>query len=565
MIGRLSQRLTLLSENSDLTRKQQLLNLVLLALAVPGFLFGVISAISWILGSPQASVGAISGLSVQLFYLLSYWIGRRGNVRLAGYFPVVTLFIIMIGSTYQQGIGHSTMIGFAMTALTASILIGVIPGFVFAVLATFSYLIIGISQANGIIPNPIAPESTVILDSAAIGFGLAVILAFYWVNNRQLIQSYKREIELSNELKNQQEHLEKSVKERTEELDRRVVQLRAAAEVGRAATTIRDLNTLLTKITHLISERFGFYHVGIFLLDTQNEYAILQATNSEGGQRMLDRNHRLKIGEVGIVGYVAAHQVPRIALNVGEDVIYFDNPDLPETRSEMALPLIVGENVLGALDVQSKLPNAFSEENISTLEILADQVAIAIENARLVSNTQDALEITQRAYGDIGLDAWKEIIGQSGAWGYRYDVHSSESVTKVVGKHDLITASSIANSQTILDENRLMLPLQIRGVSIGLLQIEKDDLSSSWTDSEITLLESIAEQLSLALDSARLYQDSQRRATTERVIGEATSRMRESLDLERVLKTAAGEIRQSLGLDKVVIRLATEDNQEGVG
>lgn len=565
MFTRFTNRLTPPTENTDLLRRQQLLNLVLLALAIPGFLFGIFSAISWISGSPQARAGAISGLGVQLFYLFAYWMGRRGKVRLASFFPVIILFIVMVGSTYQQGIGHSTMIGFAMLVFTAGILIGFFPAIIFTILATAAYLLIGLAQANGNLPNALSPESTVALDSAAIGFGLIVILAFYWVNNRQLFQSYQREIELSEELKNQQEQLEKSVGARTEELQRRVIQLRAAAEVGRAATTIRDLDTLLTKVTHLISERFGFYHAGIFLLDAQKEYAILQAANSEGGQHMLERKHKLKVGEVGIVGYVTAHQVPRIALDVGEDAIYFDNPDLPETRSEMALPLIVGENILGALDVQSKHPGAFTEEDISTLEILADQIAIAIENAQLITDIQDALETTQRAYGDLGLDSWKEIIGKRGARGYRYDIHSPEPVNKIIGQHDHFTASSIAANQIIQDDQRLIIPLQIRGGSIGLLQIEKDNDSSSWTDTEISLLESIADQLSLALDSARLYQESQRRAATERVIGEATTRMRESLDLERVLKTAAGEIRQSLGLDKVVIRLASEENEEGVG
>lgn len=565
MLESIIQRFAHLSDDSELSRRQKLLNLVLLALAVPGFLFGVVSAISWISGSPQASSGTISGLGVQLFYLLAYWIGRRGWVRLAGYIPVIILFVIMVGSTYQQGIGHSTIIGFAMMVLSAGILIGIFPAFVFTLLGSTAYLLIGTSQAAGDLPNAVSPEATVILDSAAIGFGLIVILAFYWVNNRQLVQSYRREHELGVELQTQQEHLEERVESRTQELERRVVQLRAAAEVGRAATTIRDIDTLLTKITHLISERFGFYHTGIFLLDTQEEWAVLQAANSEGGQRMLERNHRLKVGEVGIVGYVTAHSVPRIALDVGEDAIYFDNPDLPETRSEMALPLIVGDNILGALDVQSRQAGAFTEEDISILEILADQVAIAIENARLIKDIQDALATTHRAYGDLGKDAWQEIIGQTGAVGYRYDIHSPELVNRIAGHHDQFTARSITSLQIVQDENRIILPLQIRGESIGVLQIEKGDPGQSWTETEISVLETIAEQLSLALESARLFQDSQRRAATERVIGEVTSRMRESLDLEKVMKTAAGEIRQSLGLDKVVIRLATEENEQGVG
>ena len=558
MFQRTLQRLTPSSGDSEQDRRQNLLTLVLLALAVPGFLFGVISAISWLFGNPQGQVGAISGLGVQVFYVLSFWLGRRGRVRLAGYIPVIMVFIIMAGSTYQQGIGHSTLIGFAMVVLTAGILIGFVPAIIFSLLSTATYALVGLSQAAGNLPAAINPESTVLLDSAAIGFGLIVILAFYWLNNREINLSYKRERELSARLKNQQEDLEQRVIIRTGNLERRALQLRAAAEVGRAATTIRDLDTLLTKVTHLISERFGFYHAGIFLLDSLGEYAVLQAANSEGGQRMLKRNHKLKVGEVGIVGYVTGHQVPRIALDVGEEAIYFDNPDMPDTRSEMALPLIVGDNTLGALDVQSKQAGAFTEEDISTLEILADQVAIAIENARLLRDTQDALETSQRTYGELGLDAWKHFIGQQEIWGYRYDIHSPETVERVLGQHDIHTSKAITNRQIVQDKQRSIFPLQIRGEVIGVLNIEKSDSNSSWSDKEISVIETISNQLSLALDSARLYQDTQQRAATEKLVGEITTHMRETLNIDSVIKTAANDIFNVLDLEHITIRLADD-------
>ena len=148
-------------------------------------------------------------------------------------------------------------------------------------------------------------------------------------------------------------NLEQRVAERTQALERRAIQLQAAADVGGTAARLRDLDELLRQVTRLISQRFGFYHVGIFLLDERGEYAVLRASNSEGGQRMLTRGHKLKVGQVGIVGYVTGAGEARIALNVGEDIQYFNNPDLPTTQSEMALPLIVGGRILGALDIQS--------------------------------------------------------------------------------------------------------------------------------------------------------------------------------------------------------------------
>jgi GAF domain-containing protein len=138
----------------------------------------------------------------------------------------------------------------------------------------------------------------------------------------------------------------------------------------------------------LISKQFGFYHAGIFLLDERDEYAVLQAASSEGGRRMLERGHKLRVGEVGIVGHVASTGEPRVALDVGEDTAHFAHPDLPNTRSEMALPLKVQDRVIGVLDVQSTHEAAFSEDDVAVLQTMADQLATAIANARLFEQVQ---------------------------------------------------------------------------------------------------------------------------------------------------------------------------------
>jgi FOG: GAF domain len=180
------------------------------------------------------------------------------------------------------------------------------------------------------------------------------------------------------------------LQEANRDLARRTAQLEAASEVARRAAAIRDVQTLLDETVRLISQRFGFYHAGVFLVDEAGEYAVLRAASSEGGQRMLARGHRLAVGEVGIVGYVAGTGKPRIALDVGEDAVFFSNPDLPHTHSEMALPLKVGERVIGVLDVQSVEPSAFTDEDVAVLQTMADQIALAIENARLLQRPRTA-------------------------------------------------------------------------------------------------------------------------------------------------------------------------------
>jgi GAF domain-containing protein len=194
------------------------------------------------------------------------------------------------------------------------------------------------------------------------------------------------------------ESLEKRVEARTSELlvaneknERRAKQFESIAQVSRTISSTENLDNLLAHITTVINHEYGFYHVGIFLVDDQNQYASLRATNSDGGLIMLRRGHRLKVGEQGIVGFVTSRGEPRIALNVGQDAVFFNNPDLPETRSELALPLKLGGTILGALDLQSMDVNAFSQEDVSVLSILADQVAIAIQNARSAEQAQRAL------------------------------------------------------------------------------------------------------------------------------------------------------------------------------
>ncbi|HEX2979958.1 MAG TPA: GAF domain-containing protein, partial [Anaerolineaceae bacterium] len=208
--------------------------------------------------------------------------------------------------------------------------------------------------------------------------------------------------------------LEDRVQARTHELARqnetlrfRARQFETVADVARGVTSTRNLEELLDSVTRLISDRFEFYHVGIFLLDDAREYAVLRAANSEGGQRMLARKHQLLVGHIGMVGYAAASGEARIATDVGQDAVFFNNPDLPLTRSEMALPLKANDEIIGVLDVQSTVSNAFSQDDIQLFGILADQIAIAIYNNRLYSETAQALDEAQRVHQRYLHQAWQ--------------------------------------------------------------------------------------------------------------------------------------------------------------
>jgi PAS domain S-box-containing protein len=353
---------------------------------------------------------------------------------------------------------------------------------------------------------------------------------------------------------------------RTEDaLRRRAVQLRTAAEVARDATALRSPEDLLNRAVTMIRERFGFYHAGIFLVEGagQDAYAILRAATGEPGRRMLERGHRLKVGGEGIVGYVAEVGEPRIALDVGKDAAFFDNPDLPETRSEVALPLRARGEIIGALDVQSVEPDAFGQEDVEVLQILSDQVAVAISNARLFQQVQESLEAERQAHGELSLEAWRELVRTRGDLEQRYDPYSilpsdgrwREEMKRAVQETRMVSGQGGAAATVAI-------PLRVREQVIGVLDAHKPAGTGDWTTDELFLLQTLVEQLGVALESARLYEDTQQRAAQDRLISQITMRMRESLDVRRVLETTADELYETLGLDKVVIRLsAGEDSR----
>jgi PAS domain S-box-containing protein len=172
------------------------------------------------------------------------------------------------------------------------------------------------------------------------------------------------------------------------DLERHALQLQTAAEVSRAASSVLDLDVLIRQVVNLVRERFDLYYAGLFLVDEAGEWAVLRAGTGEAGRQMLEQRHRLEVGSGSMIGWCVANREPRIALDVGEEAVRFENPFLPETRSELALPLVSRGKAIGALTIQSAQEAAFSDEDIAVLQTMADQLANAIQNARLFDRAQ---------------------------------------------------------------------------------------------------------------------------------------------------------------------------------
>ncbi len=343
--------------------------------------------------------------------------------------------------------------------------------------------------------------------------------------------------------------LEQRVEERTRELKGRKEQLEAIADLARSIATIQEADQLLPEITRQVSERFGFYHVGIFLLDDNKQFAILRAANSEGGQKMLARKHRLGVGKQGIVGYVTSQGQARVALDVGEEAVYFDNPDLPNTRSEVALPLKFGQEIIGALDIQSIESNAFSQEDVDTFSILADQISVAIQNAQSQEQAQRALREADSATRQVTGQAWLSFSRNRVVRGFHFDGSSSQPLKETV---------------KVAEDGLLKIPVQIHGQQIANLMLEASEPGYQWSKDEITMIQATAERVALALESARLLEEAERRAVRESIIGEITSRINASTDIDTILRSAVAEIGRQIHGTKVALELIPQTETEQV-
>lgn len=356
--------------------------------------------------------------------------------------------------------------------------------------------------------------------------------------------------QMAEELSRLYKELEERVANRTKDLELRSQYLEASAQVANAASSILNRNVLIQQVVDLIQQQFDLYYVGLFEIDETHEWAMLRAGTGETGKTMLARQHKLRIGGGSMIGWSIDNQQARIALEAGEDPVRLATEELPETRSEAAIPMRARGRVIGAFTVQSSVPNAFNEDVIVVLQTMADQVGVALDNAQLFTDTQEALASTMRAYGQYSQEAWDALLQSQDNLSFSCD---ASGVIPIEGDNLL------PEEQQALDKNRTIIgktdgdnlqnvaiPITIRGNVIGVLDACKPGESEGWTHEEVNLLESITEQLEVALESARLYSDTQRRAERERLVTEITTKIRSTNDPKVMLQTAVGELREAL-------------------
>ncbi|MBN1487805.1 MAG: GAF domain-containing protein, partial [Anaerolineae bacterium] len=369
-------------------------------------------------------------------------------------------------------------------------------------------------------------------------------------------------------LENTQRTLEDRVTARTAELTHRARQFQAIAEFNQATTNVLDLEELLEMACRLISERFEYYHVGIFLIDKLGEWADLRAVSSPGGQRMLDRGHRLRVADQGLVGYVARTGRARIASDVGTDIVWVPNPDLPDTHSEMALPLETQGRIMGVLDIQSHYSEAFDQSDIEVLQVLADTLAVVIQNTILFQESRETIDRLERYQQTEAFQAWRQSLSRRGRQiHYAYSRGESRvvEITALDQEDGFEEAAQerpyggdLVRTVPTEEGNYLLIaPVVVQSRKLGELSFE---LSRPWRKDEIQLAQEVVEQLALALNNARLLEESRLRALQERARSEVVSRIRASGSVDAILRSTAQELGRILQVERSRIQLEEQEH-----
>jgi GAF domain-containing protein len=423
-----------------------------------------------------------------------------------------------------------------------------------------------------------------------------VITLIQWMFNSSLIRALREaedkraEADLSQVL----------LKEQADELatanallHKRTLQLQTAALISHTVASVLDPDELVQQAADLIRERLNLHYVGLFLIDeagaddsgpdTAGQWAALRAGTGEAGRRMLAQGYKLEMGNASTVGQCMASAQACIAPDLstirskdptessterpGGSVIEI-NSLLPESRSEMALPLRSGDRVIGVLDVHSAEREAFSQEDIAVLQAVADQMAVAIDNAQLFVEIQARLEEMGTRQRHHVREQWADFASSQAVPSYERiqtgvthldDVAVSggtgelgQAIKRAMAQREVVVQPS-TGSET--GQATLVVPISLRDEVLGVLGLHDTEGRRWWTDDEIALVEAVADQMALAIENARLLGEAQERAEHERVIADITARVRSSMDPETILRTAVRELGAALGTDRAFVRL----------
>lgn len=445
---------------------------------------------------------------------------------------LLSIYALGLGELFTHGILGDSLFFFLGFIIFATILFSPQAGIITIILDVLTFTLIGWLMLNGqVVPlNPYASPAKVddwiSAGAAIVMFGAVIILGFQRLETAFLEAQVQINTTLTT-LKNERNNLESKVTERTQ-------QLRRVNEIGRAVTAILDPNEMLARAVNLISNEFDCYYAAIFLTDRTGQWAELMVATGDAGKVLRENKHHLDVNGKSVVGTAIRTKQAFIALESGSDSARFDNPLLPYTRSQIALPLAIGDRTIGALEIHSTKEKAFSQQEVDTYQNMANQITIAFENSRLFTEAQQSLSEMSATQQQYLRGAWLSLASDQKL---EYEIGDGESTNK----------------------QEINIPLTLRDQIIGQINMSSGD---EWTPEQKNLIESIAVQAALALENARLVEESQSIAARERLVNDITSKVWASTTMDSILQTTVRELGRALEAAEVDIELSMGDNDE---
>ncbi|HLE22987.1 MAG TPA: GAF domain-containing protein [Anaerolineales bacterium] len=539
-------------------------------LGLPAALLGSLAVL------PQGDVyrAALFGLCYLAIVVLA--VARRLPSGFRAGALLTVLFVLAVDALLATGLpGSGRLLLVAFCALGV-LLFGMSGGLVTLVLSFAATALVAFGITSGSIPfSPAVMPSTELtswLSSAGVFLLVAFLVAVPVVLlEGGLLAASRRAGDLAAEVEAGRANLERLVAERSRGLERRTLQLQTTAEIARIAVQSTDPGPLMIQAIDLIRDRFGFYHASIFTLDETGSWAVLRASTGEAGRALLSRDHRLAVGSASLVGWVTGNRLPRVSNDVGQDPFHYKNPLLPDTRAELTLPMSVGGRLIGVLDVQSTEKGAFTEEDVRALEAIAGELAIAIDNARLVRETADELQRAEGLYRGRARESWA-----------RFARAGVPTMLRVGAGEGEFREASMAITQQAFDSvaaahsedgHEVAVPIIVRGEAIATISARRPAENEPWAKEDVELIQAAAVQVGLALESARQYAEEQRRVAELEVVNRVAQAVSQLLRLDSLFHVVHAQMSQvlpqadlAIGLydpatDQVAYPLWSEDNE----
>ena len=492
-------------------------------------------------------------LFVTLIRSLPLWL-RAGTLLAIAY--VYALTRLLAGGLAGEG-----QLVLMVFLVLASLFAGLRGGVAALAVGTVTSALVGALMSAGRIPLPSGEAAAASANLAAwlgssalfLVLGGMAAASVAWVV-RGLENALGEKGGLIEQAREQQTHLEELVSEGTRDLQRQSRELETAAEIAKLASAAPDPDELMGRAIELIRERFDFYHASIFLLDDSGLWAVLSASTGEAGRQLLARGHRLASGSASIVGWVTANRKPRVAADVELDPFHFKNPLLPGTRAEMAVPLMIGDRLLGALDVQSTQPNAFSQANVRVVEAISAELAIAFENSRLLHEARIRLHDASGRVAGRWTEPWKKLIGAEEDTIVHLEPREGAAAA---GPPSAVTEQAARSGEpaTSTDRKEVAVPIQVRGEVVATVMARRAGPGEEWTDDDVAVLQTIANQAALALEGARQYAEEQRRLAELELVNRVSQAASQLVNLDSLYRIVHSQIARVLGEADLMIAL----------